>query len=72
MVVLGKTVVGSAFDVLSETASLALKGVSLLVPDAIEDPVKNTIKKESLKINSAFHLSFQISNCIFITSQLIV
>jgi hypothetical protein len=43
--VLGKTVVGSAFDVLSETASLALKGVSLLVPDAIEDPVKNTIKK---------------------------
>ena len=42
---LGKTIVGSAFDVLGETAIFALKGISLLIPDAIEDPVKDTVKK---------------------------
>ena len=43
--VFGKTIVGSAFDVLGETAIFALKGISLLIPDAIEDPVKDTVKK---------------------------
>ena len=37
--------VGVGVDVLAETGILALKGISVLVPDAIEDPIIDTMKK---------------------------
>ena len=37
--------VGLGVDVLAETGILALKGISVLVPDAIEDPIIDTMKK---------------------------
>jgi len=37
--------VGTVVDVLAETGILALKGISVLVPDAIEDPIIDTMKK---------------------------
>jgi len=37
--------VGTGVDVLAETGILALKGISILVPDVIEDPIIDTMKK---------------------------
>ena len=37
--------VGTGVDVLAETGILALKGLSVIVPDAIEDPIIDTMKK---------------------------
>jgi hypothetical protein len=42
------TGVGMGVDILTETAILGLKGISIIVPDAIEQPVIDTIKS-SLK-----------------------
>lgn len=38
------TGIGAGVDVLAETGSLALKGLSVIIPDAIEDPVKDAMK----------------------------
>lgn len=38
------TGIGTGVDVLAETGSLALNGLSVIIPDEIEDPVKDAIK----------------------------
>ena len=38
------TGIGAGVDVLAETGTLALKGLSVIIPDAIEDPVKDAMK----------------------------
>jgi hypothetical protein len=38
------TGIGAGVDVLAETGTLALKGLSVIIPDEIEDPVKDAMK----------------------------
>ena len=38
------TGIGMGVDILAETGTLALKGLSVIIPDSIEDPVKDAMK----------------------------
>ena len=38
------TGIGAGVDILAETGTLALKGLSVIIPDEIEDPVKDAMK----------------------------